>query len=613
MATAVKTKTQELKNDEQLAADYASVLVYNALLEAGEPTKANEVVRLIGRADIDTRLARVILTTNPQMTAVDRKWTLWNRYIDAQRSTDFNMRRILDTFMQPIPLQLLAREMESVYGRPAVIFEEILSHLTSDPTQYFKVGAASVAPNAWLLDTEVDNYIDVEDEVLFDNFLRDEDVFPYEKTAVKVGLNQNSAESIAAFLDAVDVPIRGRAVQFLAWRIDRENFNAAHFYNLFYNESGAIGLSDGTWIGPKMIARLTSLFPALAEQEVSDNAEDKEQESAQPLTVGQEDIDTLVQIVCANEGSTYASKLIEDVFDVLPDYRTYAVDLQTIISALAEDERIVWLGSDRFRPHDALPSYVFSVPGLLEIPVHVFFDVEGNPLDQLLEDEGFDGGLDREIMNPLSQDVIDEEPIPLPDPNPPSNARAVIKYHHKQIGTLPLCQFPHGFFPPVPNILETEFIIPGGHKVQVWINNEARLMYGLLDWFESIPIDSGATFTLERQAPDRYIINYNDESEPSMFISRNRVNELLALQERAEEEELSTYDIIREIMEHYRKGIEFLTLLTEVNIVRRVTRQMVASILSEYHCFFQRAGAWVYDAKKLTLGFDKSKRKYLVK
>ena len=98
-----------------------------------------------------------------------------------------------------------------------------------------------------------------------------------------------------------------------------------------------------------------------------------------------------------------------------------------------------------------------------------------------------------------------------------------------------------------------------------------------------------------------------------MFISRNRVNELLTLQERVETEDLPTYDIIREIMEHYRKGIEFLTLLTEVNIARRVTRRMVASILSEYHCYFQRGGAWVYDAKKLQQGFDKSKRKYLVK
>ena len=98
-----------------------------------------------------------------------------------------------------------------------------------------------------------------------------------------------------------------------------------------------------------------------------------------------------------------------------------------------------------------------------------------------------------------------------------------------------------------------------------------------------------------------------------MFISRNRVNELIELGNRAEQEELPTFDILREIMEHYRKGIDYLTLLTEVNIARRTQRRMVASLLSGYHCFFQRGGAWVYDAKKLSQGFDRSKRKYLKK
>ena len=98
-----------------------------------------------------------------------------------------------------------------------------------------------------------------------------------------------------------------------------------------------------------------------------------------------------------------------------------------------------------------------------------------------------------------------------------------------------------------------------------------------------------------------------------MFISRNRVNELIELGHRADTEELPTFDILREIMEHYRKGIEYITLLTEVNIARRTTRRMAASLLSAYHCFFQRGGSWVYDAKKLSQGFDRSKRKYLKK
>ena len=117
----------------------------------------------------------------------------------------------------------------------------------------------------------------------------------------------------------------------------------------------------------------------------------------------------------------------------------------------------------------------------------------------------------------------------------------------------------------------------------------------------------------ERQAPDKFVLTYGEETEPVMFISRNRVNELMELGRRAEDEELPTFEIAREIMEHYRKGIEFITLLTEVNISRRATRRLVASLLSGYHCFFQRGGAWVFDAKKLSQGFDKSKRKYLKK
>ena len=48
---------------------------------------------------------------------------------------------------------------------------------------------------------------------------------------------------------------------------------------------------------------------------------------------------------------------------------------------------------------------------------------------------------------------------------------------------------------------------------------------------------------------------------------------------------MSTYDIVRRILDHYRKGVSFLTLLTEVNLVRRTPRRLVASILSGYHAF----------------------------
>jgi hypothetical protein len=602
----------EPQTERDIANLYAETLVYKALIEAEEPLKASEIVRAIGRPDFDLRLARVVLITSSYFTALERKWTLWSRYLDTSNTFDHILRRTLNTYGRAIDTEHLARELETVYNRPRYIYEEMLERLGEQDTAYFLLDGSAIAPTAWLLNIEPTLPYSGEDEILFENFLTDEECLPHVALAEQVGLSQESADSMVQFLEAVGVPVRPKAIQFLAWKRDPDSFDARAFFTTLSQAEGVVTLVDGTVICATLASKLGSHFPAIAEQEVSD-ATDVEAQEAQPLTLSESERDQLVSAIQEREGTTYAHVLLEDIFEVTSDYVTYASDLETLIAALTDDERVVWLGGDRFRPQGTLPGYIFSVPALFEFPETPYTDVEGNLVDLILEVEGFDGGLERDILNPLAQDVLDEEAVSAVDTNPPTNARTIIKYHHKQIGTLPLCQFPSGFFPTEPSILETEFVLPSGQHVSVWVNNETRLLYGLYDWFQAIPIDSGAVFSLERQASDRYVVNFNDESEPSMFVSRNRTNELLALSQRAEDESISTFDVVREIMEHSRKGLEFLTLLTEVNIVRRTSRHLLASLLSEYHCFFQRGGAWVYDPKKLSQGFNKSKRKYLLR
>lgn len=601
-------QTTEPLTEEQLAALYAAGLLYKTLLDAGEPLKTIDVVRATQRSEIDTRLARVILATNPHFTATDRKWTLWTRYLDQHRPMDSNIMRIFDTFGQPIRLEVLARELESVYNRPAVVLEEMLESISSNPKRFVRFDDTLITPLPWLLDTEAE----VAEIVGYENNVSDDAVLAFSEVLETMPLEWNNPASWVAFLDAVGKPVDNKTLQFMMWRIAPQKFNPAVFYSRLYLESGAIALMNHTWIGPETAQRLIQQFPIIAQQEVADTAEATEEEII-PLVIGPDELELLISTIESSENTSHAGIMLEDLFEVMPDFRTYDEDKDSIINALKSDERVRWLGRDRFRSHENIPAYVFTMPGLLEIPVTNYEDEEGNLIDQLLTEAGLDGGLEREILNPLVQDVLDEEPVGMPDLNPPSNARAIIKYHHKQIGTMPLCQFAPGFFPIEPMLLEAEFVLPNGQPITVWINNETRLIYGLLDWFEMIPIDSGATFTIERKAPDRYVINYNDETEPAMFVSRNRVNELLELQELADNEGLATFDVIRRIMEHYRKGIEYQTLHTEANIVRRTSRLMVASIISEYHCFFMRGGAWVYDQKRESQGFDKSKRKYLLK
>ena len=593
---------------EALAMRFASDLFFRALLEAPEPVKASEAVRLVNRDDVDLRLARVILASFPErFVLLERKWAPATRMADPTRPTQRNLTDVLQAAGVPLSVECLARELGAIYRRPPEIYEPILQRLLSNRTLYFQAPDGRFGLTIWLLITTGPS----DEDVRFDNYIKPADVEPYEDAAA--GILPDDTPSIVEFLNEVQAPVPNNILQYLAWRKDPRHFDAARFYNSLLQDGRAVCLYGGVWIGPDAAATLAGFFPTIAEREVDEYGEAAKAEAQQPLVISEEELGQLVAAVLKNPSTTRASRLLEDLFEVSPGDPTYEGDLATVLEALRQSEQVVWLGSDRFLPQGAIHEYIYTVPEILRFPSVHYTDQEGNDVDLLLEDEGLDGGLQRDIMNPLAQDVLDEEPVPEPEPNPPATARCVLKFHHKEIGTLPLSMLAPGFFPTEPKILQVEVVLPNGHKVEAWVNNETRLLYGLLDWYNTLPVDSGAVFYLERQAPDQYVITYGEETEPSMFISRNRVNDLLELGRNAEMEQLPTFDILRQIMEHYRKGIEFLTLLTEVNIARRTTRRMVASLLSEYHCFFQRGGAWVYDARKLSQGFDRSKRKYLKK
>lgn len=602
------TDVKETRSEEALAIQYAAGLLYGALIEAGEPVKVSEVVRAIGREDVDIRLARVILATHPKLfTVTERKWTLWSRYSDPERSVERNLEEILSRYGLPVSKSALAGQLSAIYNRPQEVLTPVLERLLSNRERYFVTQDDKYGLTAWLLDTRGET----EEDVLFDNYLKMRDLERYKTAAAR--LDPQNVDSVIAFLDALDEPIPNKTLQFLLWRANPEKFNSARIFAQLLADGRCSYLNSGEWIGPSVVARLVRLFPEIAQKEVEEFPEAQAVEASQPLVISETEHEQLLDYILNNEGTSRASRMLEEIFEVSEGDATYEADLQSVLEVLRKDERIHWLGADRFLPEGLIPEYVYSVPEILHFPEQTYTDEEGNVLDLMLEDDGFDGTLAREIYSPLAMDVLDEDLVPDDRATPPMTVRCVLKLHHKEIGTLPLCQLPAGFFPTEPKILQVDLILPNGQRTELWVNNETRLLYGLLDWYNSLPVDSGAVFYLERQAPDLYALTYGEETEPPMFISRNRVTELMELGRRAEEEELPTFEIVREIMEHYRKGIEFITVLTETNIARRTPRRMVASLLSGYHCFFQRGGAWVYDARKLSQGFDKSKRKYLKK
>ncbi|MCG9894899.1 MAG: hypothetical protein MH204_05445, partial [Fimbriimonadaceae bacterium] len=191
----------------------------------------------------------------------------------------------------------------------------------------------------------------------------------------------------------------------------------------------------------------------------------------------------------------------------------------------------------------------------------------------------------------------------------------VLKSVHREVGTFPLAQFPLGFFDAEPEMQEIILVnAASGDELQVWLNNKCRLMFNLIDWWLEQPVESGAVFAISKtNRPNIFEFQWLDQTDPVVYISNQRMEELRELA--AESAELTTFDITRKVMEHWPKGADFLTLLWEVNVVRRTSRRLLASLLSSYVCFYQRSGSpvWHYDHKKVEQGFDKSKRRFIRK
>jgi len=338
-----------------------------------------------------------------------------------------------------------------------------------------------------------------------------------------------------------------------------------------------------------------------------------ELDDAAPIEVKKEDVDRMVAKVLGSEASTTAIKILEEFYEITPSNKTYPDDMTNLMESLQKDNRVQWVGGDRFRKAGDIPEFIEDVPEPFSFVTSDVKDEDGELIDVELTDDGLSSSLRKLLSHPLATDVLDEDIQPAPKTMPES-VRLVLKSIHRELGTFPLCQLPTNWLDSEPRTQELIFADSSGKELQVWVNHEARLMFGLVEWWFDQPIESGAVFTLTKTTkPNVFEFAWMDQPDPVVYISSQRMEELRQIGARAEG--MSTLDILVEVMGHWPKGADYLTILAEVNVVRRSSRRLVASLLSSYQCFYQRSGSpvWHYDAKKLEQGFDKTKRKFVKK
>jgi len=605
------SKSVTASDVETLAQTLLRASVVNALLRFREPAKMSELQEACHLPSLDTDLLRYTLGANSDLfISSERRWTLSIRYEDPTRPMHALIERVLRHAGQPVPLESLAYLLADVYHRTPEAMAMMVYRLSAE--HFFRLPDNRVGLREWLLYTD---YSTTED-VAFYNYV---DLAEAQKLLRKHPKFDGSPESVAAVLRTAGTPLSARFVAFLQWYRHPETFDAVRAYQSLINAEGlvALPLQENDALEPVSHWALAEWVPQWVEAirpQARQMAGVLAQLMAEPLVLSVEDVEGMVQHVLQSSKVVTADELARRFFDLTPGDPTYANDLQTIIQSLKQDERVIWLGGTRFVNPQNLPPYLFQVPESLCFPEVQFYTEEGEPLEIDLEDEGLSGTLRSDIQDPVAQDVGDEEGeftiFPVPE-----SVQCVVKARHKEIGTFPLCQIPDGFFLKEPNFQQVTLIdeTTGERYTEVYVNQNARLIYGLLDWYATRDAVSGLVFTLTRtEDPFVFKVRWEDVLDQRVHISRARYEELLDMSTRMAQT-YSTFDIICEILGTHRGGMEFLSILSEVNVIRRTKRRRVASVLSAFQAFYLRGGMWHLDEKKRDAGIDRAKRKHIKK
>ncbi len=603
-------KSVTIKPEEAFARSYADQLILEKLSEMESAVKLGELADKLSGSGLGLGAVRSLLASNPERFAYfERRWIPASRLESQGRPFAEALELILDRFGGPMSFELLLQEVARVRQRTPEEIEAVLRRIVdSDPSFIIlKDGKLALAKWAFLATDET-----------VDRALELYNVDLEKMKALEGKLKNIDWRKQGAYSEALKVaaPAGVREISAVAWKALNSQdlraillFDGRKAFAELLATPGYVYASDGVLYTEDEAKKWLSTATKLADK----LAPSIDIEDAAPIEIKPEDVAKMVKKIVASDSSITATRLLEENYEITPSNKTFPDDMTNLLAGLKDQPEIWWVGADRFRKANSAPDFVYTVPEPFQYVKTDFKDENGDLIDVELTDDGLSSSLRKLLSHPLAMDVLDEDIPPAPK-TMPERLRLVLKSIHRELGTFPMAQIPTGWLDAAPDIQEFLFVDPSGRELQVWGNQQARLLYNLIDWWYEQPVESGAVFTLTKTTqPNVFEFEWDEQTDPVVYISTQRMEELRDLQ--AKSEEMSTLDLLIEVMGHWPKGADFLTVLAELNVVRRTTRRLVASLLSSYQCFYQRSGSpvWHFDAKKIDLGFDKTKKKFIKK
>ena len=263
---------------------------------------------------------------------------------------------------------------------------------------------------------------------------------------------------------------------------------------------------------------------------------------------------------------------------------------------------------------EQVPPYVGVMPEtLLPIALQIIDPKTDAPFDYALDDAGLDGGAADFVHDPMWEDIGEEIEVPVltaPD-KVPTETKIVMLNHHIRSGTVKIRGVDRPFFGMDEPFVQFKFHDPEDDEtLEVWTARAIGIVYEMGQWFDENLPPSGGTMKFERT--DKGIEISVDRPNAETFMTPRRLHELEDLRRPAAK--MSLFELLSRLVEDHPAGMTLPALWAEVNVVRRTSKRLMASVLSSYGVFSCKEGRnktmlWVYD--KNGGGFREEKREFV--
>lgn len=611
------------ENQRKHAGVYLTHLVTNALIDKGRSLRTTELQQLLGD-DISARLIRHEL------------WQRRERFVFSQRHWDLYWRQAA----QMSPLSGIVEAVVEQHGPltsmqvseyvapcrdqdPRVLVSTITDLLENRPRVFLPMDEGQFGVTDWCLDLDSDE----EEEIIADNFFGDEEEITALMNRVRElgpDWNQPLSTVFVRIIDALGQPLSYREASLLIWRYRREELETveglrqllvtADLSNLSLGYLCTLGverlLKDAIRQRSEDVQRESLLevagtdLPSLLRRVSSDNIE--------PLS--NEEVLDIADWMRQKGGPVELGQVMAEVLELSTSDDEFAQSLASLQRALDEGDQFQSLSGNRWCVAEVIPEDVTGVPvALIPTPVPPApLNIEGQTFDLELEDAGLEVDLVDWVNMPKYEDVREELMKAPPLRKSRSFAEIPVAYHHITEGVLRLRQTDAPLFGSSPKVQYLEMNDSSTGAFPVWVNLETGIIHGLTDWYSLQEVTSGTIVRIQKKENNGFDILVKPRGEKQLRLGQNRLDELLQWRETLQDAPIVT--LLQILMPQHHYGIHFIQLCAEVNVVRRTSKRVVASLLSAYPFFVRKEGKqpiWLFDVEKASEGVRHEKLRFM--